>query len=96
MISLIAKTSSIIGFGLCGVKDLIEVNKNCGEQEILAAIKKAQHDVIMIDEDLHAKFSQQLAKTKKIFIDIPDRFKEKEQANNIDALVRDTIGVNIE
>ncbi len=94
MITLIGMTNSIIGFGLCGVKDVHEVRTSTPLEDIIKLIHNAEHDVVMIDEELF-KLVEDLIKTSKIIIKIPDRFKEKSDDQFVEKIMKDTIGASI-
>ena len=90
MITLIGTAKTIIGFGLCGIKDVHELAPNAEPKTILEAVEKAG-EIVMIEQGFHAKIKEGLP-SAKIYIQIPD---EIVASDDIDALVRDTIGVSM-
>jgi len=92
MITLIGHRATIIGFGLCGIKGIHEVHTNTTDDVLRTLITGAEHEVVMIEEALLQRV--QGLKTKKIFVSIPDRYSSEDH-DDLDGLVRDTIGVAI-
>jgi vacuolar-type H+-ATPase subunit F/Vma7 len=95
MITLIGTSTTTIGFGLCGIKDIYEVCRSTPETEIADIILSSENEIIMIDEDIYNRVEPLLTRCKKIIIKIPFRYKE-ELDDDIDELVKDTLGVAIE
>lgn len=97
MITLIGTSNSVIGFGLCGVKDIHEVTRRTSPEEILNIITSSKNEIIMIDEEIYLKIQHKLKELKheKQFIKIPWRFKPKEKDDNINELIKDITGVEV-
>lgn len=93
MITLIGTYNSIIGFGLCGIEDIHEVTPGTTAQEIARIVEKTENEIVLIDEKVHEKIDGR--GFDKIFIQIPDRFRERAGTDDIDKLVRDTIGISM-
>ena len=100
MITLIGTSTTVIGFGLCGIKDIHEVGLKVSEDELINLIKNAESNTIMIEEQLYEIVKSVVENNyiyeNKIFMKIPDRFKESFDADDIDSIVKDTIGINIQ
>ncbi len=101
MITLIGTSTTIVGFGLCGIKDIREVNRKTTSEEILDLVRTSEFETIMIDEYIYEKIKVDVQRKiefeNKIFVKIPDRYTELSDESNddIDDIVRDTIGINI-
>lgn len=93
MITLIGTYNSIIGFGMCGINKIHEVTKNTSADEVARLVERADSKIILIDETVYEKIRD--LEFDKIFIQIPDRFKSEAETTEIDALVRDTIGISM-
>lgn len=96
MITLIGTSTTIVGFGLCGIKDVHEVRNSTSDEVLASLINKANGKIIMIDESLYDRVKEKI-EVDKTFIKIPSRFKDSENVedDDIDELVKDTIGVAI-
>ena len=95
MITLIGTSTTIIGFGLCGIKNIMEVSHSIDYKELLKLYLQVESNIIMIDELLYSKIKSDIKTNDKIIIQIPDRFKESQENNEIQELVMKTIGTNI-
>jgi len=95
MITLIGTSTTIIGFGLCGIKDIREVSHKIESSELLKLYSQVESNIIMIDENLYFKIRSKVKDDNKIIIQIPDRFKECQLNDEIQELVRKTVGANI-
>jgi vacuolar-type H+-ATPase subunit F/Vma7 len=95
MITLIGTSTTTIGFGLCGLKDIYEVWRSTPIEEIAKIIFESENEIIMIDEDIYNKIEHLLDRCKKTIIKIPFRYQE-EISDDIDELMKDTLGVSIE
>lgn len=89
MITLIGTTHTTIGFGLCGIKDVQEVQLEESTEVLNTLVKNAKHDIVMIDELLAKKLT---VKTTKTIITIPYRNGEA-NTEFIENLMKNTIGV---
>jgi vacuolar-type H+-ATPase subunit F/Vma7 len=96
MISLIGASTTIIGFGLCGIKDIFELRRTAKKEEILQSIREAQHNLILIDQFFYEKIKKDIPRefSDKVFIKIPDRYEEFDE--DIDELVKDTLGITLQ
>lgn len=82
--------TTVIGFGLCGIKDVVELLRTSTPQEIEKAIVESSNNIIMIDEELREKVPS--LKTEKVIITIPDRYGEPNN-NFLAELTKETVGV---
>lgn len=92
MITIIGTRLSVIGFGLCGIRDTHEVSEGVSATEIEQLITNAKSNVVMIEEALLKNVT---INHDKIIVPIPDRF-EKPDYSDLDNLVKDTVGVSID
>ena len=96
MITLIGTSTTTIGFGLCGIKDIHEVRRSMEKETILKLVKEAENEIIMIDEDIFEKIREDVRNLGKIFIKIPFRHKKEDEASDaVDEMVKDTLGISI-
>lgn len=98
MICLIGTSTTTIGFGLCGIKEIYEVTRSMSPEEIMKFVDNSENDLIMIDEDIFEIIKELSKKNKKkTFIKIPSRFRKEDKnlTEDIDELVRDTLGIAI-
>lgn len=87
MITLIGTSTTIIGFGLCGVDRVIEVSERSGIEEIQQHVDSVTTPIVMIAE----RFVPDIT-TDRMIIPIPDRYAE-EPVDRLDELVRDVTGI---
>lgn len=85
MITLIGNSTTCIGFGLCGIQDIVEVDD---PEAVVSAVEKSRNDVIMIDEELYRKVKGRLPK-EKFYIKIP---QENGFEDEIEEIVKETTG----
>ncbi|MGM5487546.1 MAG: V-type ATP synthase subunit F [Nanobdellota archaeon] len=91
MITLIGTSTSCIGFGLCGIQDIVEVRRDETEK-IITAAKRTKNEVIMIDEELYRKVRASLPK-EKFYIKIPFRYREEHGfEDEIEEIIKETTG----
>jgi vacuolar-type H+-ATPase subunit F/Vma7 len=100
MITVIGTSTTTIGFGLCGIKDIKEVLRTDSSKDIIRMIIESQNKVIMIDEDIFEKVKDMLPKNDKIIINIPFRYREENEKfvnkkEEIDDLIKNSLGINI-
>jgi vacuolar-type H+-ATPase subunit F/Vma7 len=96
MITLIGTSTTTIGFGLCGINDIHEVERITPVEEILKIIQETENNIIMIDEEINNLIKHKTKRTNKFIIEIPFRYKKVEEikniADDIDELVKDSLG----
>jgi vacuolar-type H+-ATPase subunit F/Vma7 len=96
MITLIGTSTTTIGFGLCGINDIHEVERITPVEKIVKLVENSENKVIMIDEEIHNLIKHKIKRTNKFIIEIPFRYKKEEEikniANDIDELVKDSLG----
>lgn len=93
MITLIGTSTTTIGFGLCGIKDIHEVSRRIDPTDLRKIIDSSENEFIMIDEDIYEKIKDQ--EINKNFIVVPFRFRKDLNTDDIDSLVQDTLGVKM-
>lgn len=95
MITLIGTYNSVIGFGLCGIKKIHEVNPRTSVHKIQQYVEQTDSSIILIDEEVYERVKESVSGSGKIFVQIPDRYKENVLMEDIDKLVKDTIGISV-
>jgi len=88
MISVIGNRNTIMGFGLCGLEDLHEVDYSITEQELLELIETVESDTILIEQVLAQKI---VLPQEKQFIIIPS---DDIVQDDIDVLVAQSLGLS--
>ena len=86
MITLIGSSATIIGFGLCGIERVVELDTGTPAEVVQRHVDEADTPIVMIEERLLAGVS-----TDRIIIPIPDPEREA-SSDSIDALVERVIG----
>lgn len=96
MIGIIGYQDAIIGFGLAGVANKIELTKGATAEEIISAIEILKRDVhvILINESLHEKIRTKKNVPDMIYIDIPEAGTSS-NLEEIEQLVRETLGISL-
>lgn len=88
MITLIGTSTTIIGFGLCGIDHIIEIKIDTPLEEVETIIERVTTPIIMIEE----RYVDALS-THHIIIPIPDRYADA-PVDRLAALVRDVVGID--
>ena len=97
MIGIIGYQDVIIGFGLAGVTNKIELTKAATAEEIITAIKtvlQSNVHAILINESLHEKIKGKKNVPDIIYIDIPEAGASS-NLEEIEALVKETLGISL-
>jgi len=90
-IRIIGRRNTIIGFGLCGFEDLLEVSERATSIDICNAITSSRSQTIVIEEELFSLATPNLPKHEKLIITIP----QSQSTDDIDALVSAALGTSI-
>lgn len=95
MIGIIGYQDDVIGFGLTGIVNKIELTKNTTQTETKKAILQMSQkvNVIIINESLIKNLKQEKEFKKILFIEIPED-KQKTNLDEIEKLIKDTLGIN--
>lgn len=96
MIGVLATQNDVIGFGLTGVKEEKEVNENINEKDLLKEILEMSKvvEIIIINERLMDKVRKRKEIQDIAFWEIPDNL-EKTNIDDVEKLIKDTLGVKL-
>lgn len=86
MITLIARSTTIIGFGLCGIDNVVEIDGNTRSEDVQRIVENVTTPIIMLDE----RYVEDIS-TERIIIPIPDRYANAPK-DRMAELVRDVVG----
>ena len=96
MIGIIGYQDEIIGFGLAGITQKIELTRAAQKDEIKEAIRKLASvtQAILINETLHQQVKGHKDLPNTILIDIPED-KESTNLDEVEALIKETLGITL-
>ncbi len=94
-IGIVAFPDDVIGFGLAGVKNMFEVNEQANKEDLLAVLEQAKDlEILFISEKLLNQVRTHSLLQGKFVVEIPQAAGEF-NAEHIDKLVRDTLGIKM-
>ncbi len=96
MVGIVGYQDDVIGFGLTGITEMVELTKGASKEEVLDAVLslKDKVEAIIINESLLNAIRDHKQVKEIFFVEIPED-KVTVNAEDIERLARETLGISL-
>jgi len=97
MILVIGRKETVLGFGLVGVNEIIEINESISKKELEEKINKIDPTLVIVDEYTMDKYGEIIEKLKQraVIIEIPSYNYKGKGKERFKKLIKEAFGIEL-